>query len=972
MLLIIQQPADETMDSDTPIYNSRITKVYVEHLNRKYPDANIDKILKCAGMTLDEIKDQAHWFTQNQVDRFQAAVVEETGNPNIAREAGRYATASEALGVAKHYMLGLLNLSSLFLLISKVNSVFSRGVSVTAKKTGTNRIEIVSTPNPGVAEKSYQCQNRIGMFESVAKLFMAQYANIQHPECFHRGDAHCRYIVSWEKTRSYTWSKIKNYSFLLGFFVSVLSFFFLDTAPWLVLSLSCILVSVFSLYMYENSQNNELKRTAEKQGDMAKDLLDEMNIRHNNALLIQEIGQVSLSILDIDQLIQAVMKSMEMHLDFDRGLVLLTNEKKTRLAFKAGFGYAKDKEDLLKKTEFTLTNPNSKGAFVLAYKNQEPFLINSVSSIENKMSPKSIQFAREMGAESIICVPIFYEKKSLGILTVDNIKSKRPLAKSDLSVISGVAAQMAISINNALSYKKLKESEEKYRDLVENANSIIMRLDIDGNITFFNEFAQNFFSYSESEILGKSYQAMLFPQAEEIRESFQQLISDFQKEPDKQIISENETELKDGRKVWITWTNKPIFDGYGNIIEILSIGNDITELKKAEIEKIDLSARLQRAEKMEAIGTLAGGVAHDLNNILSGIVSYPELLLLDLPPESTLIKPITTIQKAGERASAIVQDLLTLARRGVVARNVINLNDIVLEYLKTPEHDNIRINHPNVRIHTSLHNALFNILGSGIHLTKTIMNLVLNAAEAIGDEGDIAITTENRHIDVNLNAYEQIKPGNYAVLSISDTGSGIRPEDLNRIFEPFYTKKIMGKSGTGLGMAVVWGTVRDHNAYIDVKSTQDEGTTFTLFFPITEQPENTSGKSRSFLEYKGKGEKILVVDDVREQREIASSMLKKLGYVPSAVPSGEAAVDYIKSHPVDLVVLDMILENGIDGLDTYRRILEIIPRQKAIITSGFSETKRVKETQKLGATRYLRKPYVLEQLGKTIREELDA
>jgi PAS domain S-box-containing protein len=960
------------MDNDTPIYNSRITKVYIEYLKNAYPDINIGPILNSAGITEDEIKDQTLWLSQNQVDRFQDAIVQATNNPNIAREAGRHAFASDSLGVARHYILGLLNPYSLYLLMSKVYAVFSRGVEITAKKTGTNRVEIVATPHPGVEEKEYQCMNRMGTFEAGVRFFMPTYATIDHPECYHKGGKNCRYIISWEKSRSYIWNKLKNYSFITGFFISLLTLTFFTPSIWIIATLSCLVLSLIFMFISKHLQYEELRNTAENQGSLAKDLLDEMSIRHNNAVLIQEIGHVTSSILDIDELIKSVMKSMEMYMDFDRGLIMLANEDKTLLVYKAGFGYGKEKEELLIKTEFNLSNPNSKGAFVLAYRNQEPFLINNVSAIESKLSPRSLQFAREMGAESVICVPIVYEKESLGILTVDNIKSKRPLTKSDLNVIMGVASQMAISITNAMSFKKLEESEKKYRDLVENANSIIMRVDIEGKVTFFNEFAQKFFMYSENEIVGKFYQEMLFKEVVIGRqENFKWLVSCFEQDPDKQIISEDEIVLENGQKVWITWTNKPIFDESGSLKEILLIGNDITELKKAELDKKDLESRLQRAEKMEAIGTLAGGVAHDLNNILSGIVSYPELLLLDLPPESKLRKPITTIQRAGERASAIVQDLLTLARRGVVTRNVLNLNEIISEYLNSPEHENLRLQHPDVKIHTNLQSDLRNILGSSIHLQKTIMNLVINAAEAIDNEGEISISTENCYVDRNLNAYEQVQKGQYAMITINDTGIGIPQQDLNRIFEPFYTKKKMGRSGTGLGMSVVWGTIKDHNAFIDVKSVQGKGTTFRLFFPVTQQFEIKSDNISSIEDYKGKGEVILVVDDIEEQRDIASSMLSKLGYKPISVSSGESAIKYIKENKAALIVLDMILENGMDGLDTYKKILEITPNQKAIITSGFSETERVKETQALGATNYLRKPYVLEQLGKSIRKELD-
>ncbi|MDH3568482.1 MAG: ATP-binding protein, partial [Desulfobacteraceae bacterium] len=322
-----------------------------------------------------------------------------------------------------------------------------------------------------------------------------------------------------------------------------------------------------------------------------------------------------------------------------------------------------------------------------------------------------------------------------------------------------------------------------------------------------------------------------------------------------------------------------------------------------------------------------------------------------------------TIQKAGERAAAIVQDLLTLARRGVVTTKVINLNSIIAEYLKSPEYENLKTYHPDVQVKSSLNINLMNMLGSPVHLSKTVMNLVTNAAEAIPDIGEIMISTENRHIDKSLAGYDKIKPGDYVILRVSDTGIGIPSKDLERIFEPFYSKKVMGKSGTGLGMAVVWGTVKDHKGYIDVKSVEGKGTTFTLYFPLVRQELPGDEAAFSIQDIMGKGETILVVDDVEAQREIASQMLTKLGYSVVSVSSGEDAVDYMKNHSADLLVLDMIMEPGMDGLDTYKKILEIHPHQKAIITSGYSETQRVKETQRLGATSYVKKPYLLEKIG---------
>lgn len=396
---------------------------------------------------------------------------------------------------------------------------------------------------------------------------------------------------------------------------------------------------------------------------------------------------------------------------------------------------------------------------------------------------------------------------------------------------------------------------------------------------------------------------------------------------------------------------------------------DITEQKKAAEERLRLATRLQRAEKMEALGTLAGGVAHDLNNILSGIVSYPDLLLLDMPQSSPLRKPIETIKKSGQKAAATVQDLLTLARRGTAVMEVTNLNDIIAGYLASPEHERLAIG-PEIRLETELSENLLNCKGSPVHLSKLVMNLVSNAAEAMVQGGDIFISTFNQYIDRPLKGYEEVREGDYVVLKIADTGMGIAAEDLERIFEPFYTKKKMGRSGTGLGMAVVWGTVKDHLGYIEVKSAVGSGTRIEIYLPATRDIPADAQTQSALEKLMGNNERILVVDDVALQREMAVEMLTRLGYDATAVSSGEAAVAYMEKNHADLVLLDMIMEPNIDGLETYKRIINIHPGQKAIIVSGFSETADIKEAQALGAGRYVKKPYTIQEIGLVLREEL--
>jgi len=519
----------------------------------------------------------------------------------------------------------------------------------------------------------------------------------------------------------------------------------------------------------------------------------------------------------------------------------------------------------------------------------------------------------------------------------------------------------------------LMESEKKYRFLAENIEDIIWIMDLDFSFTYVSPAVQKILGWSVEDVQRQGLEIMMpCDTQEKLHQMFTRGYADSNARNDftRSVTLEQALQHKRGHEVQVEMTVTFLCDQEGQPYGLLGVTRDITQKRQALLEKAELQQKLERARKMEALGLLAGGVAHDLNNILAGIVSYPSLMLMKIPPDSPIRGNLEKMQASGEKAAEIVQDLLTLARRGVTTREVLDINQVVRDHLKSAEYLHMRAENAGVRIISELAPDLLPIEGSPLHLKKALMNLIANAFEAQPGGGTITIRTQNRYIDKPLKGYQDIEKGEFVVLRVADEGPGMAPDEIERIFEPFYTRKKMGRSGTGLGMAVVWGTIQDHQGYIHVKSAPGKGTRFDLYFPVTRRGTLPASAMPPSSALGGSGQTVLVVDDDPDQQTIALEILKTLHYRGSAVASGEAALEYLNDRKVDLLLLDMIMPQGMDGLETYQKVLKQHPRQKALVVSGFSETERVQETLRLGAGSFIRKPYSVENLALAIQKAL--
>jgi len=449
---------------DTPLYNSRILDNYIKLIKKRYQDVNIHELLDSAGITSYQIADEGHWFTQTQVNLFHAKLSQLTSNEYIAREAGRLSASPESIGAMRQYVLGMVSPGQAYTLFGKAAEKFTRSTNYKVKKISTNKVEIKVTPREGVKEQPFQCENRFGFIEAQTMIFTNKLPQIEHPECVFRGGGSCRYIVSWEKKFSDVWKKARNFALLFFLTICIITIFI---HPMVMLSV-ILPLSVLILFLLssisERIEKKELKSSLDHLRDTSDQLVEKIETNYNNALMTNEIGLAISRHTRSEDILSNVIHVSEKRLDFDRGLILLANSDKTRLVFRAGFGYTKDQERIIKNTAFHLDRPESKGVFVVSFRQQEPFLINDINDIGGTLSSRSLEFANALGTKSFICCPIICDNESLGVLAVDNLTSKRQLIQSDISLLIGIASVLGISIRNA---ELIEGRERQFRSLLQ-------------------------------------------------------------------------------------------------------------------------------------------------------------------------------------------------------------------------------------------------------------------------------------------------------------------------------------------------------------------------------------------------------------------------------------------------------------------------------------------------------------------------
>jgi len=816
----------ESYSEDAPLYNIRIFRSYIDYVKKNYPDVDIDKILRYAEVTRPQLNDFGFWCNQRQMNRLQEVLIKETGNENISRDTGRSLVNSQ--NIIALYVLGFINPVNLTKQTEKVYKKLSKAANIKINYLEKNRYEIITTPMPGVKEEIYQCKNRIGSFEGLLRYFLHEYPQIEHPECYHLGATNCRYIISWGKSdKALKWTKLRNYSFVIGVLLTIITYLFLPLSTTLLTAFITLSIIIFLKHHALQLEQDKLQKDFSEVSQTAEDLLGELNVRYSSTKLVQEVGEITSFKQNENEISTAVSGVMSSRLDYDRGAILLAKSDKQSLFFAGGYGFAEDQIEIMNLAQFRLDKPAHEGIIQKVFVRQEPALIEDINQIAPSLNKESLYIIQKLKIQSMICVPIIHDGESLGVIIVDSLKSQREFREGDINIIMAVASQTALSIINARSYRKLQESEKKHRTLVETIRDIVYTIDLEGKFTYVSPMVASITGYADKELIGRDFIEIVSPPYKEI---VMQRFADGLKS-EETATYEIEILTKDKNVVPVEINVAPLTDNKGLSIGRIGVARDITARYLQEAKRQEMEMRALTQDKLASLGEIATGVAHEINQPLSYIKIILESTLNDIETEK-----LDSVELSGDfseslrqirKISNIISHLRTFGRSDVRTFSPVSLSRVLNDTLILMK-ERLRIQ--NIEIDIEVAEKFPLVYGNHAKLEQVFVNLIQNSMDAIEGQGkgEIMLTAQVENND--------------ALITYADTGEGIEPKLQEKIFEPFFTTKKAGK-GTGIGLSIVYGIINEHEGMITCESEKDKGATFKIKLPIYSEKNDTLSSS---------------------------------------------------------------------------------------------------------------------------------
>ena len=557
------------------------------------------------------------------------------------------------------------------------------------------------------------------------------------------------------------------------------------------------------------------------------------------------------------------------------------------------------------------------------------------------MTPNSLSIMQGLKVESLICVPLIYKKKPLGLLFFDAKGVNRDHTTSDVNLLMGIASQIATGIVNARSYSQLQESERRYRLLAENVKDVIWTMDTETlKMKYINPSIEGVTGFTPEEFMDLSIDQYLTPDSFEqasrtMAGAMNQAVAGSIDPKNYSMTMELAQYHKNGAVIPIEVTAGFMVDDNGRPSAILGISRDLSDRKKAEKERAEIESRLQQAKKMESLGTMAGSIAHNFNNLLMVVLGNLDLAIEDLHPSSAAIKTIQRAINASHRAADLSSMMLTYVGQLKKESVPVDLSHTVRAVLKNMDESKM----DRVVLDLDLADPMSLVAADADQMRQMVSGFITNAIESLGKEtGRVRISTGSMHCDryylASTYLKEEMPEGMYAYVEVADTGCGMDAETLGNVFDPYFSTKFTGR---GLGMAAVMGIIRSHNGAVRVRSVEGEGSVFTALFPIRGSLHPRDRADSPKIEVGADGKTVLLVDDEEMIMDIGSQFLNRLGYTVLTASGGREALDIVEraSGPIDCVLLDFTMP-GMDGLETMIQIKKIRPDARIIMSSGYT------------------------------------
>ena len=864
--------------------------------------------------------DSNNWVSTHVLIRLYDRVKELFQDDNVVFDIGFDSVAKQRLGYIQRI---------LFFAFRDHGRTVKRLQSLNDKFNSTKRVHIEELRKDGAVvrlewfrdipmTRDFCLMNR-GVYAAVPVVWGDPPCRLEEVKCFFQGDEHCEYHVTWERQ------------------------------PWA----RRLLLNVVAPWRLASATIDELERD--------KELLKEKyaEVHHLNIKLkaqvdwllsLQEIGTAILSTLNIHEVVDLILKRLVEVSALDRAAIFLLDERKQVLTMAHAVGIDPKEVDDAKSYVVPLAREKNIIARV-ARKGDAELVTDVFSSGINPENPLIKRFQ----PKAFIALPLKVHGRVVGVLVGDDAKEGGRDLASERDFLISFSNQIAIAIHNANLYRKLEDSERQYRELVENAHEGIWVIDQNGVITFANQRLAAIMG--QDTLLGQNISQLVAPEKKKVL--IRLLLQNMQG-----AVAQEELQLTrtDGERLSAIVSSVPIMDGerYKGSFAMVT---DITDKKRME-------AQLLHRQKMESIGTMAGGIAHDFNNILTGILGYASLLKYRLGEQADMQRFVQIIETSSLRAADLIRQLLAFSRgTQPEGYQLVSTNRIIRETSKLLESSLGK----KVELELELSSSLPFIEANATQIQQAILNLSLNARDAMPGGGRMIISTgvveigrEGNHLYRNLAA----EPGQYVRISVKDTGVGIPKENLDKIFDPFFTTKEIGK-GSGLGLAMVYGIVKNSNGYIHVESEEGKGSVFDLLFPVVSGDQNDQPMDQLALGLGGK-ETILLVDDEEMVRDLGNEILHKYGYhVLSASDGQEAlAIWNDKRQEIALVILDLVMPN-LGGPATLARMRELDPAVKVLICSGYRSKDDELKALEMAEVPVILKPFRPEELATQVRKALD-